>query len=84
MLYLVFIDSKQGLGEDPPRDVFRAPRGRTPGLGSGQGVYRRDRATQTAYVLKTCAPVRGPVSHLHAAAAVGAGSVPEMIQVYKY
>jgi hypothetical protein len=52
-----------------PRDVFRAPRGRTPGLGSGQGVYRRDRATQIAYVLKTCAPVRGPVSHLHAAAA---------------
>ena len=84
MLYLVFIDSKQGLGEDPPRDVFRAPRGRTPGLGSGQGVYRRDRATQTAYVLKTCAPVRGPVSHLHAAAAVGAGSVSEMTQGYKY
>ena len=84
MLYLVFIDSKQGLGEDPPRDVFRAPRGRTPGLESGQGVYRRDRATQTAYVLKTCAPVPCPVSHLHAAAAVRAGSVPEIIQGYKY
>ena len=51
--------------------MFRAPRGRTPGLESGHGVYRRDRATQTAYVLKTCAPVRGPVSHLHFAAAFG-------------
>ena len=84
MLYLVFIDLKQDLGEDPPRDVFRAPRGRTPGLDSGHGVYRKDRANTTAYVLKTCAPVRGPASHLHAAAAVGAGSVPEMTQVYKY
>ena len=29
---------------EAPED--RAPRGRTPALGSGQGVYRRDRATQ--------------------------------------
>ena len=49
--------------------MFRAPRGRTPALGSGQGVYRRDRATQTAYNRNTCAPVPRPVSHLTAAAA---------------
>ena len=49
--------------------MFRAPRGRTPALGSGQGVYRRDRATQIPYVRKTCAPVPRPVSHLTAAAA---------------
>ena len=71
-------------GGGPPRDVFRAPRGRTPALGSGQGVYRRDRATQIPYVRKTCAPVQRPVSHMHAAAAVGAGSVSEMTQGYKY
>ena len=53
--------------------MFRAPRGRTPALGSGQGVYRRDQATQNSllYVRKTCAPVPRPrpVSHLTAAAA---------------
>ena len=84
MSYLIFIDPKQGLGEDPPRDVFRAPRGRTPALGSGQGVYQRDRATQMLSLGNTCAPVPRPVSHMHAAAAVGAGSVSEMTQVYKY
>ena len=31
----------------------------------------------------TCAPVPRPVSHMHAAAAVGAGSVSEMTQAYK-
>ena len=56
-------------GGDPPRDVFRAPRGRTPALGSGQGVYRRDRAIQTAYIRNPRAPVPRPVSHLTAAAA---------------
>ena len=71
-------------GEGPPRDVFRAPRGRTHALESGQGVYRRDRAIQTAYIRNTCAPVPRPVSHMHAAAAVGAGSVSEMTQGYKY
>ena len=49
--------------------MFRAPRGRTPALGSGQGVYRRDRATQITYIRNTCAPVPRPVSHLTAAAA---------------
>ena len=49
--------------------MFRAPRGRTPALGSGQGVYRRDRAIQTAYIRNTRAPVPRPVSHLTAAAA---------------
>ena len=49
--------------------MFRAPRGRTPALGSGQGVYRRDRAIQITYIRKTCAPVPRPVSHLTAAAA---------------
>ena len=60
--------------------MFRAPRGRTPALGSGLGVYRRDRAIQTAYIRNTCAPgtprpgarrpgVPRPVSHLTAAAA---------------
>ena len=70
-----------GRGETP-RDVVRAPRGRTPGLGSGQGsgqgVYRRDRATQIPFIHETRAPVPRPVSHLHAAAAVGSGSVSEM------
>ena len=89
MLYLVFIVSKQGLGEDPPRDVVpRAPQPySTPSLESGHGMIEGIELlyyTQTAYVLKTCALVRGPVSHLHAATAVGAGSVPEMIQGYRY
>jgi hypothetical protein len=67
-----------------------AARGRTPGLESGHGhhgVYRIEGIelfTQTAYVLKTCAPVWGPVSHLNlhagAAAGGGAGSVPEIMQ----
>ena len=58
--------------------MFRAPRGRTPALGSGQGVYRRDRAIQIVSLGNTCAPVPRPVSHMHAAAAVGAGSVSEI------
>ena len=53
----------------PDEPVFRAPRGRTPALGSGQGVYRRDRATQMLSLGNTCAPVPRPVSHMHAAAA---------------
>ena len=61
MLYLVFIDLKQDLGEDPPRDVFRAAAvlpAWDPARGSIEGIELLKLLTR--YVLKTCAPVRGP------------------------
>ena len=98
MLYLVFIDSKQGLGEDPPRDVnvFCAPRGLplawNPAMRMGTGCIEGIELLKLLlefFFTRLPGPggVRvgsGPVSHLHAAAAVGAGSGPEIIQGYKY
>ena len=73
-----------GAGGDPSRRVSGAPPAPPPGLESGQGVYRRDRPIQIVSLGKSYAPAPCPVSHLHAAAAVRAGSVPEITQGYKY
>ena len=65
------------------RCITPAPRP-PPGLGFAQGVYRRDRPIQIVSLGNSYAPAPCPVSHIHATAAVRAGSVPEINQGYKY
>ena len=67
-------------GGDPSRRVSGAP----PAPPAAPGVYRRDRPIQIVSLGNSYAPAPCPLSHLHAAAAVRAGSVPEITQGYKY
>ena len=80
----MYVDLKCKLGRYPPRDMLTPAPDATPGLGSGQGMYRRDRTFQITYSLihhNICAVFPCPMSKPHAAAAV-ARYCSEIIRVY--